>query len=154
MSHPTLGQLAPDSPSVVRDALHVAVISLTAGRRLLPGARFKLDAVGCAIPALEDSVGIVDPFLPDVVLKGERFWALLPPGSTTNLSHTWDHHAFPVVAPAAVVAEPKVVEVQVDRPEDPEIVRLREWAKAKGLSIAEVIDEAGQNLNDSCRGCY
>lgn len=154
MSHPiNLGQLVSADAPVTRDALHIAVISVTAAHHLLPGTRFTLDSVGQAVPALADGLGVVDPFLSEPVMKGERFWAVLSPGSTTNLSHTWQHHAFPDQGVVAV-PEPQIVERVVEKPLTPEMQRMLDWAKNQSLTLDQVIDEASQNLQAECRGCY
>ncbi len=80
----------------LRDAVHIAVIPMIAGNRLLPGTHVMLendravDAVG-----RKRAVGIVDPFLQDLVRPGERFWLFLYPGSIRGLRHDWSHPSFP-----------------------------------------------------------
>lgn len=94
MSHQiTLGEPAS---YLTKDAVHIAVVGLIAGHTLYPGQRIKLllgDRGGPAVAAkrMEDSVAVVDPFLVAPVTVGVRFWALMLPGTVTNLRHEWDH---------------------------------------------------------------
>ncbi len=78
MTTPNLGQLI--TGPAARDAIHVAVIPLTATRVLQPGERL--------------TNGVVDPFLTAPVQPGERYWFCLFPASVTNLRHVWQHPAF------------------------------------------------------------
>jgi len=90
---PDLGQL---TRRFGRDAVHMAVIPVTAGERLHPGAPVSLSAARTAVLSpIADAVGVVDPFLPDFVEKGQRVWLLLKPGTITGLRHDWSHPAFP-----------------------------------------------------------
>lgn len=90
MSDVTLG-VAPAKDSE-RDAIHVAVITTVAGEMLRPGQRVAVrDGVA---KASENPHGIVDPYLTDVVPKGERFWLCLLPGSVTGMRHHWLHPDF------------------------------------------------------------
>lgn len=72
-----------------RDAVHVAVVSIEAPKRLTPGQH--VDADGDTI---KPPVGIVDPFLTDTIEEGEFFNLFLYPGTITSLTHNWSHPAF------------------------------------------------------------
>lgn len=76
-----------------RDAIHVAVAPVIAGRALEPGDHVGLNVNGEAVKN-GACIGIVDPFLENEVLKGQRFWLFLYPGSITSLRHEWTHPAF------------------------------------------------------------
>lgn len=76
-----------------RDAIHLAVEPVTAGEELKPGQRVGMIGEGVAASSM-NPVGIVDPFLAESVLAGERFWLILFPGSVTSLRHVWTHPAF------------------------------------------------------------
>jgi len=85
-----LGQLINAGVDARRDAVHTAIAPVVAAQVLLPGAHINL--IGNeAYPAPRSFLGIVDPFLTEPVIKGERFWMLLPPGSITSLRHAWEH---------------------------------------------------------------
>jgi hypothetical protein len=76
-----------------RDAIHIAVMPVTAGEAALqPGQRVGLKG-HLAIPAQDaDAVlGIVDPFLRDPVQPRQRFWLFLLPNTITSLRHNWTH---------------------------------------------------------------
>lgn len=88
---PELGKLI--SGEGFRDAIHVAVAPAVAASRLYPGQRVGKTAAGTFGP-VEPHVGIVDPFLLDGVLVGEKFWLLLFPGTITSLRHEWEHPLF------------------------------------------------------------
>lgn len=77
-----------------RDAIHLAVEPVEAGEDLEPGQDIGLELDGKAY-AGQRPVGIVDPFLPRTVRKGERFWLVVYPRMITSLRHVWDHPAFP-----------------------------------------------------------
>lgn len=150
-SHATLGQLISEGESPNRDALHVAVVPLTAAHKayLRAGEPFKLNTAGLAVSChIDDSIGVADPFLKESIRPGERFWGLLIPGSVSNLRHDFDHHAWPKVEVA-----PTVIEKIVEKPEDPEITAVREYAQRHGITLSELCSTAGETLNDSCRGC-
>jgi hypothetical protein len=93
-THPNLGEIITTSHN--RDAIHVAVAPVTAGEWLVPGTHVRIAASGLAIPGPRgECVGIVDPFLRQHVLVGERFWLMLYPGTITSLRHAWSHPALP-----------------------------------------------------------
>lgn len=72
-----------------RDAVHVAVVQVVAPTTLYPGKLVNAEG-GLRAPF----VGIVDPFLRAPVLKRQRCWIMLFPGSITSLRHKWTHPAF------------------------------------------------------------
>lgn len=154
-NNPPLGQLITADTLATRDCVHIAIIPLIAasGAHLFAGHPFRLNEAGLAQPcSASDGIGVTDPFLQTSVRPGEQFWGLLYPGSVTNLRHNWDHHALPPATTAAPEAAERTI--TIEKPKDPEIARLREYAKLKGPSIDDIIEEADQNLNAGCRGCY
>lgn len=83
-----------------KDAVHVALVPVTAGEDLEPGQRVKLlnddpirPIVGFAYDD-EDAVGVIDPFLKGIINKGNRCYLCLAPGTVTSLRHVWTHPAF------------------------------------------------------------
>jgi hypothetical protein len=87
-----IGKLAP--PNAERDAIHIAVLPVTAEDDwLAPGACVKL------VPGTTDHVreaknyaaalGVVDPFLSRSVRKGQRFFVFLTPNTVTGMRHHW-----------------------------------------------------------------
>lgn len=85
----------PPPTDAGRDAVHVAVVPMTAAADMDPGT------VVCeaGIPVFPGSrrrgVGVVDPFRLTPVARGERYWLCLYPGTITGLRHVWTHPAFP-----------------------------------------------------------
>lgn len=80
-----------------RDALHIAVIPVVAANSLFPGDKVALvpgtiNRVLAAFAA--DSIGVIDPFLTQIVAPGQTCWLYLNPGSITSLRHDWTHPAF------------------------------------------------------------
>lgn len=89
-----------------RDAIHLAVEPVKAGCSLRVGQRIGI-INGVAYPTgfkVGNSTegftnvpyhGIVDPFLPTVVLEGESFWFVMAPRMVQSLRHVWEHPDFP-----------------------------------------------------------
>lgn len=92
---PTLGKLIEAGQQ--RDAIHIAVAPVIAEHVLAPGVHVgfavegNTELVGCGAKV---KLGVVDPFLKEVVLKGQRFWMFLYPQTITSLRHDWTHPAF------------------------------------------------------------
>lgn len=84
-----------------RDAIHIAVVPVTAAHMMAPGQRVGLDDAGMA-NARFDYVGVIDPFLRVNVEAGQQCWLYLEPGSITSLRHDWTHPAFPAVPIPAI----------------------------------------------------
>lgn len=92
---PKLGELLP-AEEFRRDCVHVAIAPVTASVRMRPGCRVGLseDRQEAEISSSDECVGIVDPFLTEDVLPGQRFWLVLFPGSITGLRHVWQSPGF------------------------------------------------------------
>lgn len=94
MSDLRMGAILKTESLGVKDAAHVAVICVKAGERLVPGAKvgftsdFDFETVGVRTKKV---IGVVDPFLTEMVEIGEKFWLCLQPGTTNALRHEWDH---------------------------------------------------------------
>lgn len=102
MSDVQLGSLI--SGEQHRDAIHIAVIPVTASKYLQPGKRVSIDRNGVAMPD-DSGIGIVDPFLQYGPDKGEQFWLVLMPNTVTGMRHHWSHPAFDVVPDAPTKEE-------------------------------------------------
>ncbi len=91
---PNVGQTPTENAA--RDAIHVAVIPVTASHLLIRGDRVNIDAKGEAYKTLrlQDGIGVVDPFKAEATHAGEKFWLFLNPGTITSLRHVWTHPAF------------------------------------------------------------
>jgi hypothetical protein len=80
-----------------RDAIHIAVMPVMAWETLKPGQHVGFCEGGYHVTATPSEpyklIGIVDPFLPKDVEKGERFWMVLYPNTITGLKHVWSHPA-------------------------------------------------------------
>ncbi len=80
-----------------RDAVHVAVIQVTAGHMLIPAGWVKVDDSGIARTCTaSEADGIIDPFISGAVIhEGARCWMLMKPREITALRHVWNHPKFP-----------------------------------------------------------
>lgn len=82
-----------------RDAVHIAVAPVVSASDfyLPPGhpIGFVEGSTEKVVSNLQTPIGIVDPFLPDYVVKNRRFWMFLRPATITSLRHVWTHPAFP-----------------------------------------------------------
>lgn len=111
------------SDNASRDAIHIAVIPMIAGERLLVASRVSVFDGECFIYRGDrEAVGIVDPYRRTAVNKGDRFWLCLFPKTVTSLRHHWEHPEFPA-------DEPEPQKPQVSELEESERW-LREYAKA------------------------
>ncbi len=105
---PNLGEIP--AVDARRDAVHIAVAPVVAAHELLPRTNVSINDDGHAEQNIaRNPIGIVDPFLHNVVAKGQRFWLFLYPDTITNLRHVWEHPAFrakpPEVRPVYPVTE-------------------------------------------------
>jgi len=89
-----LGQLitAPEK----RDAIHIAVAPVFADMDLRAGDHvgFVKGRNDLVRKNVDNTIGIVDPYLTRPVKKGEQFWLCLYPNTVTSLRHHYTHPAF------------------------------------------------------------
>lgn len=79
-----------------RDAIHLACEPLVAGQVLKAGEHIGINPDGKAVKANRNvkALGIVDPFLTQLVNKGDKFYLILFPRMITSLRHVWEHPDF------------------------------------------------------------
>jgi hypothetical protein len=80
---PNVGHLVEPGGGL-RDAIHIAVIGIVAGETLQPGEHVFLEIengrqIAYPGPTTDNAIGIVDPFLEDLVYSGKEFWLFLYP---------------------------------------------------------------------------
>lgn len=78
----------------IRDAVHVAMISVMASTELKPGQHVGVDKTG-KYSTLENPIGIVDPFLTNNVKQHDGFYLCLYPNTVKGMVHHWLHPSFP-----------------------------------------------------------
>ncbi len=98
---PQLGKLIEDDDRR-RDAVHIAVVPVTASENLWPGEHVGFVEPGNIelVAVVGGTIGIVDPLLTSLVLKGQRFYMWIYPNTVTSLRHVWTHPAFDAAAAA------------------------------------------------------
>lgn len=88
----TLG-IKPEEAGV-KDAIHVAIVSVVAGAALQAGQPFELNEHRHAVPARgrnkKTLTGVVDPFGDALISRGEVFWGLVNPDHVERVEHHWD----------------------------------------------------------------
>jgi hypothetical protein len=134
MSDVLLGAVPPANSE--RDAIHVAVVPMRASELLRPGQRVGVVGPQMAGPST-DVVGIVDPYLVDVVPKDGWFWLALLPNTVTGMRHHWQHSSF--------------TDGFQDLHEKPQKAASVAWIKAQcedlGISYDELMDPACEIVN-------
>lgn len=92
----------------VRDAIHVAVVSLLSGADLWPGQPVTWHVTGKSVKLCTGSdvkIGIVNPFMKEAVGYNEKVWIMLYPNSVTGMTHNWSHPEFDEVSIDRELAE-------------------------------------------------
>lgn len=108
MSNLPLGKLLGSDAK--RDATHVAVAPVIAHATLNPGEHV---GVNCGKTSRAHvRVGIIDPFLTELVKPGERVWLFMYPKTITDLRHDWSHPSFPVEAEPTSELKQRVEELE------------------------------------------
>ena len=76
-----------------RDAVHVAIVPLTAACDLLPGQHVGLDSDSKLTPTGK-LIGIVDPYRVGMIRAGTSVYLCLYPDTVVGMRHEWQHPAF------------------------------------------------------------
>jgi hypothetical protein len=95
-NEPKIGQLLT-SHLADRDAIHIAVAPVIAAEELRPGQHvgFVKDGDTTVVgPNANSLIGIIDPYLDEIVHPGAACWLFLYPQTITSLRHNWTHPAF------------------------------------------------------------
>lgn len=72
-----------------KDAVHVAIVSVVAGKPIQPGGRVRLAKDGMAEPGGDnDSIGVADPW-GGRIHRGKKFWLMMDIDSVSAVEHTW-----------------------------------------------------------------
>ena len=141
----TMGKILDnDFPIGDRDAVHVAVICAVANCTLNAGEPVVYKdgkAQLCTSWNEEISVGIVDPFLKEVVREGQKFWLFIKPRTVTSLKHDWDHPAIP-----ADIRTRRKTEAQITQERNEAEEWLKNWAKREHADWDEVLAEIKSEL--------
>jgi ElaB/YqjD/DUF883 family membrane-anchored ribosome-binding protein len=90
----TLGMIHGEGQNQKRDAIHLAVEPVEAGEDLEPASHISVMNGIATLAEVGKGLGIVDPFLTDIVKKGEKFWFVMYPRMVRSLRHVWTHPAF------------------------------------------------------------
>lgn len=148
----TLGTII--GPEQKRDAIHLAVIPAYAGHTLRPGDDIGIIDLTTNPPTMghcDESKAIVDPFLKNLVAKGDIFWAVIYPRKITSLRHVWSHPDFPEVEVKPMTpldAYKANGGGTVSNSEPYCIAYLRNYAEDIGVTLKELISNTKDYLED------
>lgn len=137
MSDVKMGQLLDASAG--RDAVHVAIAPVIAAHILKPGEHVGLigdEDEPMKVGRVSDKIGIVDPFLVEPLMPGQRFYLFLYPNTVTSLRHVWAHPAFPDQIASVESQEPRAVSERW----------IRAYAEEVGVSYRICMDAADDYL--------
>lgn len=144
----TLGTIIDNNAG--RDAIHLAVEPTIAGELLRAGQHVGI-LKDKATTKARKKLGIVDPFLKDVVQPGEMFWLIVYPRQITSLRHVWSHPDFP--EKEVGVNDPALYEMMEEKLKSEEWIK--NYAVYKGLEYEELMDGAESYMSHGeylCKG--
>ena len=136
----TLGKILPPGTQVgKRDAIHIPVLAAKAGNTLFANQAVIYQDGTAYSPDNTDAtpIGIVDPFLTEMVPQGKMFWVFLYPGTVTDLTHAWEHPAIPEIGGSEAKTNDRIKEAEE---------YIKAWADTEGLNYEDLIDAVRQEL--------
>lgn len=123
----------------MKDAIHVAIVSVRAGESMAPGQHFTMQD-GEAVPANpKDSVGVVSPFLRSNVMRGDAFWGLLKMDEIESVKHVWDHPQFSFEVPKTEPSRNKYIE---------------SYSEEFGVTYEELMEACSKYVNEDTQSEY
>lgn len=137
MKDATLGSLINETAQ--RDAIHIAIAPVVAAHAMKPGQHVGLLDNGTVSAKAKKLIGIVDPFLKEVVVTGEQFYLCLYPRTITSLRHDWTHPDF--IALPKPSPEKELAEMQ-----------LRKFAESAGADYEWVLERLAQAIDGNAYG--
>jgi len=122
----------------IKDAIHVAIVSVIAGSAIKTGSRVKLNNDGHAVSTYgREGFGVADPFV-GTVARGDRFWVLVDPDKVDTVNHTWELNIqFPTTVP----------EVKKNR-------TIQEVADAIGVKYEDLMQACTSYVNSDRKSPY
>ena len=117
----------------VKDAVHVAIVSVRAANPIRPGQRCGINEYGEAVVS-NNGVGIADPFLRETIPAGGNFQLMLNQDEIANVRHDWDHPSFSFRAPCRSAQRNKYI---------------AEHAKELGVTYEQIMDAAAYSAASS-----
>jgi len=142
-----LGRVITDEDQIGRDAIHLAVEPVVAGQTLHAGMEVGRRADGTfGYSNITKTLGIVDPFIRDIIQIGEKFLLVIYPRQITTLRHVWEHPEFgPDVINPATVTESKLYHVILESSGLNKINTIKTIRQITSLGLKEAKD-----LTDNC----
>lgn len=116
-----------------KDAIHVAIVAVRAGRLIKPGEKCSINKDKEAIPS-EKGVGVADPFVKKNIRRGETFWLLLNQDAVPNVRHVWEHPDVDFSPPIKEASKNGMIE---------------EYAKELGCDYNDLLNLCSEIVNDS-----
>lgn len=83
----------------IKDAVHVAIVSVRAGTAFSPGDSFLMKNGEAVYTSPSKRLGVIDPLRKTGVARGEIVWAVLDTHEVPNVRHVWDHPTESFAAP-------------------------------------------------------
>ena len=143
-----LGRVITEDDQIGRDAIHLAVEPVVAGQTLHAGMEVGRRADGTfGYSNITKTLGIVDPFIRDVIQIGEKFLLVIYPRQITTLRHVWEHPEFgpDVINPSLTPPEPKLFHLIMDTCGPNKINTIKAIRQMTYLGLKE-----SKDLTDNC----
>jgi hypothetical protein len=99
----------PPDDIAIKDAIHVAIVSVRAAQLIEPGQRCGLNQYNEAVPDSKGP-GVANPFAKQRYVRGEVLWLLMDQKEIPNVQHMWAHPTIAFDAPTRLVKGNSTIE--------------------------------------------